>query len=71
MQAIDHVAKAHKATPMQVALAWLLQRSPKMLTIPGTSSVKHLDENLGRPDLRLAKDEYNELANVQELTFSR
>lgn len=70
-QAIDHVAKAHAATPMQVALAWLLQRSPKMLTIAGTSSVKHLNENLGRPDLRLSKDEYNELANVQELTFSR
>jgi aryl-alcohol dehydrogenase-like predicted oxidoreductase len=71
MDAIDHVTKAHKATPMQVALAWLLQRSPKMLTIAGTSSVKHLNENLGRPDLRLSKDEYNELANVQELTFSR
>ena len=71
MDIVDKVAKAHKATPMQVALAWLLQRSPKMLTIPGTSSVKHLEENLGRPDLRLSKDEYHELANVQELTFSR
>jgi len=71
MDIVDKVAKAHKATPMQVALAWLLQRSPKMLTIPGTSSVKHLDENLGRPDLRLSKDEHNQLANVQELTFSR
>ena len=71
MEAVDYVAKAHKATPMQVALAWLLQRSPKILTIPGTSSVKHLNENLGRPELRLSKDEYNELANVQELTFSR
>jgi pyridoxine 4-dehydrogenase len=52
-------------------LAWLLQRSPKMLTIAGTSSVKHLNENLGQPDLRLSKDEYNQLANVQELVFSR
>jgi aryl-alcohol dehydrogenase-like predicted oxidoreductase len=56
---------------MQIALAWLLQRSPKILTIPGTSSVKHLNENLGAPELRLSKDEYNELANVQELIFSR
>src|SRR5882724_9311210 len=71
MDAVGNVAKAHKATPMQVALAWLLQRSPKILTIPGTSSVKHLNENLGAPELRLSKDEYNELASVQELTFSR
>jgi len=71
MDTAHKIAKAHKATPMQIALAWLLQRSPKILTIPGTSSVKHLDENLGAPDLRLSKDEYNELANVQELTFSR
>jgi len=54
---------------MQIALAWLLQRSPKILTIPGTSSVKHLNENLGS-GVALSKDEYNELANVQELTFS-
>ncbi len=71
MEAAQKVANAHHATPMQVALAWLLQRSPKILTIPGTSSVKHLNENLGAPDLRLSKDEYNELANVEELTFSR
>ena len=69
--AANTIAKAHDATPMQVALAWLLQRSPKILTIPGTSSVKHLEENLGKPDLRLSKAEFNELAQVQELTFSR
>ena len=71
MDTVHKVAKAHNATAMQVALAWLLARSPKMLTIPGTSSVKHLNENLGAPGLRLSKDEYNELAGVEELTFSR
>ena len=44
---LDRVAASVKATPMQVALAWLLQRSPNILTIPGTSSVNHLRENLG------------------------
>ena len=71
MDTVHKVAKAHNATPMQVALAWLLQRSPKILTIPGTSSVKHLEENLGKPDLKLSKSEFDELAGVQELTFSR
>ena len=71
METVHKVAKAHNATPMQVALAWLLQRSPKILTIPGTSSVKHLEENLGKPDLKLSKAEFDELAGVQELVFSR
>jgi pyridoxine 4-dehydrogenase len=44
--ALDHAAAAMQATPMQVALAWLLQRSPNILLIPGTSSVGHLRENL-------------------------
>ena len=44
--ALDSVAAALHATPMQVALAWLLQRAPNILLIPGTSSVKHLQENL-------------------------
>jgi aryl-alcohol dehydrogenase-like predicted oxidoreductase len=45
-RALDNVAKSLGATPMQVALAWLLQRSPNILLIPGTSSVQHLRENL-------------------------
>ena len=44
--ALDAAAAALQATPMQVALAWLLQRSPNILLIPGTSSVQHLRENL-------------------------
>ena len=44
--ALDAAATSLKATPMQVALAWLLQRSPNILLIPGTSSLEHLRENL-------------------------
>ncbi len=54
--ALDRVAASLEATPMQVALAWLLQRSPNMLTIPGTSSVKHLRENLRAAALKLPPD---------------
>jgi aryl-alcohol dehydrogenase-like predicted oxidoreductase len=70
-EAVNKVAKAHGATPMQVALAWLLQRSPIMLPIPGTSSVKHLEENLGAPGLRLSDEEFVQLSKVEELVFSR
>lgn len=51
--ALDAAAAAVQATPMQVALAWLLQRSPNILLIPGTSSVEHLRENLRAATLQL------------------
>jgi aryl-alcohol dehydrogenase-like predicted oxidoreductase len=51
--ALDATALSLKATPMQVALAWLLQRSPNILLIPGTSSVKHLRENLSAATLQV------------------
>jgi aryl-alcohol dehydrogenase-like predicted oxidoreductase len=51
--AIETVASRRQATPMQVALAWLLARSPAMLVIPGTSKVKHLEENIAAADLVL------------------
>ena len=51
--ALDGVAESLGATPMQVALAWLLQRSPNILLIPGTSSVQHLRENLQAAALTL------------------
>ena len=51
--AVARVATETKATPSQVALAWLLWRSPVMLPIPGTSSVKHLEENVGAADLKI------------------
>jgi aryl-alcohol dehydrogenase-like predicted oxidoreductase len=54
--ALDAAAAALQATPMQVALAWLLQRSPNLLLIPGTSSVAHLRENLAAATLRLPSE---------------
>jgi pyridoxine 4-dehydrogenase len=54
--ALSDVAKALGATPMQVALAWLLQRAPNILLIPGTSSVGHLRENLAAANLTLPSD---------------
>ena len=53
---LSDVAKRLDATPMQVALAWLLQRSPNILLIPGTSSLAHLSENLAAASLALPKD---------------
>jgi aryl-alcohol dehydrogenase-like predicted oxidoreductase len=54
--ALDAAAASLKATPMQVALAWLLQRSPNILLIPGTSSIEHLRENLSAATLRLPSE---------------
>jgi len=55
--ALAEVARKHGATPAQVALAWLLARSPAMLPIPGTSSVAHLDENWAARRIRLDSDD--------------
>jgi pyridoxine 4-dehydrogenase len=59
---IGRVAAAHGASELQVALAWLLARSPAMLPIPGTSSVEHLEENVAAAGLRLSEDEFSELS---------
>jgi pyridoxine 4-dehydrogenase len=59
---LAHVADAHHATPGQIALAWLLHRSPAMLPIPGTSSIAHFEENLGAASIRLSADEFQALA---------
>ena len=59
---LDEIADRHDATPGQIALAWLLMRSPVMLPIPGTSSVEHLDENVGAANVRLEAEEFEELA---------
>jgi aryl-alcohol dehydrogenase-like predicted oxidoreductase len=53
---LSDVASRLGATPMQVALAWLLQRAPNILLIPGTSSLEHLRENLAAADLKLTRD---------------
>jgi pyridoxine 4-dehydrogenase len=50
---LDEIARDHDAAPSQIALAWLLQRSPVMLPIPGTGSVEHLDENVAAADIEL------------------
>jgi aryl-alcohol dehydrogenase-like predicted oxidoreductase len=68
---LDEVAKAHQATTHQVAIAWLLQRSPVMLPIPGTSSVKHLEENVAAASLRLTQEEYENLSQVPQLVATR
>jgi aryl-alcohol dehydrogenase-like predicted oxidoreductase len=58
---IGRVADAHGANELQVALAWLLARSPAMLPIPGTASVEHLEENVAAAALRLSEEEFGEL----------
>jgi aryl-alcohol dehydrogenase-like predicted oxidoreductase len=55
--AVDAIAHAHDATAGQVALAWLLAKSPVMLPIPGTGSVEHLEENVAAADLKLTDEE--------------
>lgn len=62
--ALDGVAARLGATPMQVALAWLLARSPNLLLIPGTSSVGHLRENLAAAELRLPAEAIAELDGI-------
>jgi pyridoxine 4-dehydrogenase len=61
---LDEIARKHDATPSQIALAWLLARSPVMLPIPGTASVEHLEENLGAARVELSEDEVGRLAEI-------
>jgi pyridoxine 4-dehydrogenase len=62
--ALDKVARERDATPGQIALAWLLARSPVMLPIPGTSSIEHLEENLAAADIELSPDETDEIGSA-------
>jgi aryl-alcohol dehydrogenase-like predicted oxidoreductase len=59
--ALERIADQHGATQSQIALAWLLRRSPTMLPIPGTLSRDHVRENLGSPDIELDDDEFRAL----------
>ena len=61
---LETMAKKRGVAPSQVALAWLLHRSPVMLPIPGTSSVAHLDENMAGAAIQLSDDEMTELTNA-------
>lgn len=65
--ALSEVAEELAATPMQVALAWLLQRSPNLVLIPGTSSVQHLRENLAAAELRLPGDAVARLDRIADV----
>ena len=58
---LDEISSRHDARPSQIALAWLLKRSPVMLPIPGTSSVEHLDENAAAASIELSDEEFEEL----------
>jgi pyridoxine 4-dehydrogenase len=58
---LDKIAKRHNAVPAQIALAWVLKRSPVMLPIPGTSKVKHLEQNIAAANIELSDEEFASL----------
>jgi pyridoxine 4-dehydrogenase len=64
---LERIAKARQVKPIQIALAWLLKRSPAILPIPGTSSIAHLEENIYAASLKLSESEYIELTGIMEL----
>lgn len=70
-EVLHQIAQAHHAAPTQVAISWLLWRSPIILPIPGTSSLEHLEQNVAAASLRLSEEEYEKLAGVPELVGSR
>ena len=67
-EVLSRIAQAHRVKPIQVAIAWLLQRSPYMLPIPGTSSVEHVEENVAAASLRLSEEEFRQLDEVNGKT---
>jgi aryl-alcohol dehydrogenase-like predicted oxidoreductase len=58
---LDTIARKHNAAPSQIALDWVLKRSPVMLPIPGTSKVKHLEENVAAVGITLSEEEFTAL----------
>ena len=68
---VSRIANAHQASPRQVAIAWALQRSPKILPIPGTSSPAHVEENIAAAGLRLSDQEFKELLTVKRQFTTR
>lgn len=70
-EVLNQVARTHNTSPKQVALAWLLKRSPIMLPIPGTSSLEHLEENVAAASLRLTDEEFQKLSRVPQLAAAR
>ena len=67
---LDRIAKAHGAAPSQIALAWVLKRSPVMLPIPGTSKVKHLEENVAAVDVHLTEEQFAALDREGRAEFA-
>src|SRR5258706_10156286 len=63
---LDQIARRHNANPSQIALAWLLQRSSTMLPIPGTSSVKHLEENVMGATIKLTREEFDAIDRISK-----
>ena len=63
---VEQIVKDTGATPAQIALAWLLARAQIILPIPGTSSVAHLEENVGAAQVRLSRDQVAELTGAAE-----
>jgi aryl-alcohol dehydrogenase-like predicted oxidoreductase len=61
---LEQLAKEHDATPSQLALAWLLHRSPVMLPIPGTSTVAHVEDNIAAAEIQLSDEELQVLADA-------
>jgi pyridoxine 4-dehydrogenase len=70
-EVLHRVAQVRNASPTQIALAWLLHRSPMMLPIPGTSSVEHLEQNVAAASLRLSEEEYERLSRVPAMAATR
>ena len=70
-EVLNRIAQAHRASPTQVALAWLLRRSRMVLPIPGTSSIEHLEQNVAAASVRLTDEEFQKLFMVPALAASR
>jgi aryl-alcohol dehydrogenase-like predicted oxidoreductase len=68
---LDKIAHAHGATPSQIALAWVLKRSPVMLPIPGTSQASHLEENVAAVNVALSADDFASLDREGRAAFQR
>jgi aryl-alcohol dehydrogenase-like predicted oxidoreductase len=63
---LESIARKHNAAPSQIALAWLLRRSPNMLPIPGTSKVRHLEENVAAAGISLSDDDFTALSQLSK-----
>jgi pyridoxine 4-dehydrogenase len=70
-EVLNGIAQSRNASPTQVALAWLLHRSPIMLPIPGTSSIEHLEQNVAAASLRLSEEEYKKLSRAPAMAATR